>query len=839
MNKSKWIKECKLKNKPIIMKTDGGYSYEEVMDNKTCSKYVQYWFNIEDTERFLFKSSTAESWEFFDPDVVNPIRNTNQIYLRFLNINEFIESGNYYRKHGVYTYETDGKMAFNAFWTEEENKCLNGVISDGVYITGRYYFLVNFGFFKAIPVDENGEPTSQSKRITLLRFIDLQYYLFHELEECWLSGNYSDKKKYLEWFPERNELDFIDLKFQFFVASKGRRKGWSASIGIGGISYNFIFKPESKSIIGAEEKSHYKPMQKGIKDTRNAINKHTPWKRPLDILGRADHYITGIKTTLEDGTIIEEGYLSEIEFLSFPDPFKGIGDSAELINIEEPGKFTHLLATLKVSIEPVLREGNTPIGPCVLGGTAGDLESGGSQALQELMYKPDAYRFKSYQNIYEKTHVETRSGWFIDDLWFLTDTMSKRKFLKLDESPKTVEYLNQFEGEVVQSVDKYGNSYRYLAKILLEKKREDNRQTSSEAYQKFITQQPMYLSEAFLINEMSPFDVGLAQEALGKLMVKESTIPMEKGRFIDVKTVNNVGYVDWKMDFSLQHINRFPWKGDDKKGCWVIYTHPVKSYRVLDPEEIDRLRQANPDDVNATRSEFIENHRYISGTDPIDWGSGETSGDSKNHSLASTWIIDTYTRQIVAEYLSRPYKSDDYFKELRQGLEYYNAINNPETNIKGILTYFKTHYKSYLITDELQSLKDKLSMTYTKNATKGTKASPRINSAARELIHRWTTELVRTGQDEEGNDILVPRMMTIPSVRLLQEIISWNINGNFDSISGLGMVLLMLFDREYGEEMKNTKHVEDRLSTSMFKAQRNKLKIRNNTYNGKARPNIR
>jgi len=216
MDKFNWEIDCKSINTPLDIKTEGGYSFEQIMENKNCSKDMQYWFNIVGTDRYLFQSDLAESWEFFDPLIDNPIRNTNQIYLKFKNVIPFIAPSNYYREHKVFTHHGRDTIGYNKFWEDVQEKSLKGFEVDGVRITGRHYFTINFGRFRAIPVDKKGKAIGTRKIWTFLRFIDLQYYLFNELEECFLNGIFSKEKEYLDWFPLKSNYDFIRLTLQNF-----------------------------------------------------------------------------------------------------------------------------------------------------------------------------------------------------------------------------------------------------------------------------------------------------------------------------------------------------------------------------------------------------------------------------------------------------------------------------------------------------------------------------------------------------------------------------------------------------------------------------------------------
>jgi hypothetical protein len=761
-----------LKNKPVNIDTTGGYTVEQIHNNKNCSKDPKYWYNIEGTDKYLFRSKCAESWEFFDPQIVNPIRNTNQIYLKFKDISAFIEPSNYFREYECYTYEIEDTIGGEAFWDDLEKKILTGFVYEGVRITGRHFFTINFGRFSAIPVDELGNSIKNTKVYTFLRFLDHQYYVFHELDECLLEGVYDNKKIYLDWFPDKTIEDFESLKMQSFVGAKSRRKGWSAIEGIGLVAYNFTWKENSHNLIAVYEKEHYKPIFRAIKGTKSFIDQYTPWKRVTEIKGTATHFIAGVNTRDEYGIPIQEGYLSEVNALSFQDnAYKGIGSSEDIIIVEEPGKFNTLEETYPVSIEPLIRDGEIPIGIAVLAGTAGDIEGGGSVALAKMMYNPRSYNFKSYSNIYEREHHGTESGWFIDDLWYLPDRVLKKDLLLINDDEYIVNLLKKFEGTYVDIVDKQGNSHRVLADLILTKKRNEKRNVDIKGYNKLITQQPKYLSEAFLINESSPFDTATATAVLSELISRRDKLPIEKGTFI--LTPNGI---EWKLDLSLKEIAEFPFdtSKENSDGCWVLYEKPDK--------------------------EKNTGWRYVSGNDPIDFGRDE-SAKKGNHSLSATYIIDTLTRNIVAEYVGRPSTADMYYEQLWRGIEFYKSRLLYENNLVGLYSYFKSKNKLWLLADEPESLKNASFPGYkSAGKTKGFHATKPVNAHARKLIHSWSMESIVQSQDDEGNNIFIPRMWTIKSIGLLQEIIKWNSLGNFDRISGLSAAMIILFDRNYDED---------------------------------------
>jgi len=279
-----------------------------------------------DEPKYLFSSSVAESWEYWDSKIVNPIRNTNQIYLRFKDVSGFIEPSNHFRVHNCYTKTTPDTVAWNKYWDDLEDKIDNGFEVDGVRITGRHFFLINFGRFRAAPVDEYGNQISKNKIWTFLRFLDHQYYMMMELEECMLEGPYKTWKQYKEWFPLKSSDDYRILELQSFVLAKGRRKGWTAQIAIGVYNYNFTFIESSMNILAAYEKSHYAPMLRGIHTTKAFLDKNTPWVRRTDVKGTYENFRASVEVANINGVKIEEGFLSEIQATSFKDnSFKTIG----------------------------------------------------------------------------------------------------------------------------------------------------------------------------------------------------------------------------------------------------------------------------------------------------------------------------------------------------------------------------------------------------------------------------------------------------------------------------------------------------------------------------------
>lgn len=434
------------------------------------------------------------------------------------------------------------------------------------------------------------------------------------------------------------------------------------------------------------------------------------------------------------------------------------GKRGKLVLWEEGGS-NDVLREAWIVARSSMEKDNITFGTMIVWGTGGDKESN-FIGLEEIMRKPDGYNIYGIPNIFDGK-IEEKVGFFVPD------------------------YLNT-EG----NFDKDGNTDIVKAVIEIDKVRKKAKHnTSSNIYIRTLAEHPYTIDEATLRMDASPFDIATAREVLS-ILKTSGTKSEEPGEFI----INAEGRIEWRCDFNKQPIEAYPISSNDlnKQGCWVIYNKPV-------------VKDGN-----------IQGWRYLGGLDPIDFGSDESSSDkSNNHSLASTFIIDSITETIVAEYTGRPNISEDYYEQLWRGIEYYNATLLYENNLKGVFSYFRNKNKLHLLADEPKSLKDKWGYKEN-NRVKGFHSTDAINKFARGLINTWSLSDHIVGQNDVTGELqIVPKFYTIKSIPLLQEIIAWNSKGNFDRISSLGATLILLDDRRlHIDSVKN--NIKSRFDDSKF-----------------------
>ena len=537
---------------------------------------------------------------------------------------------------------------------------------------------------------------------------------------------------------------------------------------------NYFLIPGSKSYAFADQKEYL--IKDGILtkawELMDWIDDNTAWtKRRLKKTEM--HKKSGFEKHLQSGAKIEAGYKSEIIGVTLEgDSNKARGKRGKLILWEESGN-NKALRQAWVVARNSMEEDDATYGLMIAFGTGGT-EGANFEGLEELIRRPEGYNIYGIPNIFENKNEKV--GFFVPT------------------------YLNR-RG----CMDSQGNSNIIKAVTELDLNRKMTRRNmSANIYLMTIAEHPYTIDEAVLKMEGSPFDVATIKAALGDLVSRQDKMPIEKGSFYLAKNENNTVSPMWRLDLSMNVIDEHPWQGDDTIGGWIMYEKPQKT------------------------NGSILGFRYLAGNDPIDWGSGEVS-DGNKHSFAATYILDTLTRNVVAEYVSRPEISEHYYEQLWRGIEYYNAELLYENNLKGLFTYFKNKNKLHLLAEEPLSLRDLGGYKMSKNPKKGFHATAASNKLARDHINVWSLEDVVVDQDEDGNNTIIPRMFLIRSKGLLQEMIAWNSSGNFDRISGLGAAMILLFDRNITEEDLNRNKNRNN-SNKLFEKLRSKMIKKNKSF---------
>lgn len=527
------------------------------------------------------------------------------------------------------------------------------------------------------------------------------------------------------------------------LASRGKGKSFSlASI----LSHDFI--------LGVNEIAHHRVMsvvtayQKEYLTKDGVLNKfssmanfcaeHTQFPRKrLKSSMQEMTWIMGYKDVELD---VERGTLNNILGVSSKDDESKLrGKRAAHILIEEFGTFPRLTDMYNV-LTPSVEEGDIVFGQIYMLGTAGDNESDFAGA-QEIMYNPKGYRMYALPNVFDKNNQGRPNFVFF--------------------FPGYVNRKGCYNEDGVSDVIKA------LIEILMNRYTKKYNSSDPNTIIKVIAEVPITPAEAIVKTGVNMFPVTDLTERLQQL----DSNPRE---FDDVYTgelvVNKSGQIEFKPT-SAQPIREFPHKDNKIEGGLEMFQLP----------EIDR----------ATGRPF--NGRYILGCDPYD------DDTSNTMSLGSVFVLDLWTDKIVAEYTGRPLFADDFYEVCRRLCLYYNGRMNYENNKKGLFSYFSKNNCTYLLTDQLEFLRDKQMIKEIGygNKAKGTNATLAINSYGRNLLRAWLLRPTVVIQEVDGEpaEVTIPALFTLRSRALIKELINYNSEGNFDRISSMGMLMLLREDK--------------------------------------------
>lgn len=427
------------------------------------------------------------------------------------------------------------------------------------------------------------------------------------------------------------------------------------------------------------------------------------------------------------GTWKEEGSRSKIYHRTFKNNPFAANGTRDNLVVLDEVGFFDVLIPTLGQLKECTAVGGDKFGVIWMCGTGGDMEGGSTLAAQEVFYNPDTYDCLIFNDEWEN---RGDIGFFVPAHYAMNKYRDEEGILNYD-----------------------------AAEYELQQDREKAKKASVKKYQDELQNRPIKPSEAFLLPEGNFFPVVELKDHLAE-------IETNKHKYLDTNWPGSLKQIaDGSIEYSIELpdnaevIRDFPRKSNKNSiGCIEIYEHPVD---------------------NAPRG------RYIAGTDPYD------DDESQTDSLGSTFVLDTFTDRLVAEYTGRPATAKEYYENTRKLLKYYNAENNYENQKKGMFSHFEQHNSLFLLADTPTCIKDVENITVysSGNKSKGTNASAMVNKWARELVKTWLLSPAYNQPDGVKN------LHTIKSPALLKELISWHKDGNFDRVSAMGMLMILREDR--------------------------------------------
>lgn len=590
------------------------------------------------------------------------------------------------------------------------------------------------------------------------------------------SSTNSKKGSRVEGFPDFWEGHFLKFHYMHQARENAKHGSELASRGVGK-SFTMAALAAKRFLMG-ESKEASKRVETFIasyrKDYLNddgilnkfesyidwcAENTEFPRKRLISSMNNM-HWQSGYK---ENASEAKKGSLNEVIGVSVKDSEGKLrGKRGAFIGLEEFGSFPNLIG-LYGTLRPSMEDGDVVFGMIYCQGTAGDKDSDFAAA-QKIMYSPRAFNMYPVQNVYDKVG------------------QGRPEFVFFFPA-----YINR---NGCYNKDGISDVTKALLEILINRYTVKYNSTDLNLITKTISEHPIVPQEAILRSRGNMFPVTQLTERLNELDKNPNGFD---STYIGTLVQNSKGDIEFTPTMD-NPIREFPLNDNKYTGALEIYEMPQKD-----------------------SSGKVFAGRYIMGLDPVNNDQADTL------SLTSVFVLDLFTDRIVAEYTGRSDYADDALELVRKLCIFYNAKCLYENNIKGPYAYFSSRRCLHYLADTPEYLRDKQIIKYQGfgNTSKGVAASMPVNNYANGLIREWLIKPVTIVVNEDGQDVekVVTNMAFVRNRALLQELISYNPDGNFDRIRALGMVMLYRgeFIDKYEGDLSRTRHQEKIEEDSYFK----------------------
>lgn len=469
-----------------------------------------------------------------------------------------LEDMDYFRPTALH-YQKTGKVSdlrpnanpnsdYGKWIREEVRRCYEGYVreSDGEWITGDYYFFLNYCPILLSKLVEG------RKALRVWDFPEVwegHYYKFHYIEQARNNGHHGAE---LASRSKGKSFTLAAMIAKRFILGETRETTREVKCLATAYQKEYLTKDgllnKFQSYIDFCAQNTQFPSRK----LRNALQDMS-WK-----MGYVD-----LDTNTQKGTLNEVLGVS-----SKDDESKLRGKRGVLIAIEEFGSFPNLLG-LYGTLRPSVEEGDIVYGLIYMQGTAGDDDSDFASA-QEIMYNPLGYNMQSNPNVYDK------------------EGQGRPRFVYFFPG-----YLNR-KG----CYDNNGNSDVTKALIEILKNRYTVKYNSTEinAITKTISEVPITPQEAILRTKGNMFPVTALSERLNQIDSNPDSLS-------DVYVGDLIFNKDNEVEFKItgnSPIREFPLKDNKVEGALEIFSMPEKDRngRVFDGRYIIGHDPVDDDESN-------------------------------------------------------------------------------------------------------------------------------------------------------------------------------------------------------------------------------------------------
>lgn len=373
----------------------------------------------------------------------------------------------------------------------------------------------------------------------------------------------------------------------------------------------------------------------------------------------------------------------------------------------------------------------------ILTGTGGDMKK--FMDAKTLMFDVDNFNFLSYNNSADSRRMH---GLFI----------SYKYRMEAKYSSSLGEFLNKPAEDDIHNIRMLVSDEEKAKEITVNNLERLKKAGDRIAYLKEKMYYPMEVDDIFLNEDTNIFDIEAAKRQKIRLQTNERTgTPVIL--FMDGEKIAHE-FTD------KQPITNFPLKNSDAKDAPVIiYEFPIE----------------NP-----------PYGLYVAGVDPYRQGKSAYSS-----SLGAVYVYkrmhditgEKYQDMFVASYVARPDKKETWEEQARLLIKYYNARTLCENDDISFIEYMKAKGDAHYLEKQPQWLMEVVPNTTVKREYGVHRSSQKIIDYLHNCLKKYMEEIIHRETDENGNVIKeVTGVSKMFDPLLLEEIIQYNDDGNFDRI---------------------------------------------------------
>jgi hypothetical protein len=382
----------------------------------------------------------------------------------------------------------------------------------------------------------------------------------------------------------------------------------------------------------------------------------------------------------------------------------------------------------------------------ILTGTGGDMKK--FMDAKSLMFDVDNFNFLTYNNAKDEQRIH---GLFI----------SHKYRMEAKEESSLGAFLDQPKDSDLHNVRMLVSNEEKATEITNANLERLKKAGDRVAYLKEKMYYPQEVDDIFLNEDTNIFDIEGAKRQKARLLQQERT-------GIPVVLYDDGDGVKHEFTDKLP-ISNFPLKNTDMKDApVVIYEFPIDT----PPYGL-----------------------YVAGVDPYRQGKSSYSS-----SLGSVYIYkrmhqltgEKYQDMFVASYCARPDKKETWEEQARLLIKYYNARTLCENDEISFIDYMISKNDAHYLERQPDWLKEIVPNTTVRRDYGIHRSSEKIRDFLHGCLKKYTEETLVTERDDDGNVISETKgMVKIFDPVLLEEMIQYNEDGNFDRIIAAELAIAM------------------------------------------------